>query len=51
MEAEAKYMEEHKEEIEAVLKWEQDQNGGAKNDDYGEEVDEDGDASNLDTRR
>lgn len=51
VEAEAKFAEEHKEEIEAALKWEQDQNGGAQNDDYGEEVDDDGGASAIDTRR
>lgn len=51
VEAEAKFAEEHKDEIEAAQKWEQDQNGGAQDDDYGEENDEDGGTSALDTRR
>jgi hypothetical protein len=51
VEAEAKFAEEHKEEIELALKWEQDQNGNAQDDDYGEEGDEDGGASAMDTRR
>ena len=51
VEAEAKFSEEHKEEIELAQKWEQDQNGNAQDDDYGEEGDEDGGASGMDTRR
>ena len=50
IEAEGKYIEEHKEEIELAQKWEADQNGGGQDDDYGDENDEDG-ASAMDTRR
>ena len=51
VEAEAKFTEEHKEEIEAAVKWEQDQNGAGKDDEYGDEGDDDGGASAMDTRR